>query len=356
MMDKKIKGRAAGFNPANRFEELHIDDTEFAEDVFPGEEHEAKQIKTIYYKDSSKSVISKNESSDLGFNLSVNPYRGCEHGCIYCYARPTHEYLGFSSGIDFESKIMIKEDAPRLLEEVFKKKSYNPDVIMLSGNTDPYQPLERRLKITRKLLEVCLHYKNPVSVITKNSLIRRDADLLKELSLLNLVSVMISVTSLNPELTRVMEPRTSTPERRLETIEILTQAGIPVGVNLAPVIPGLNDEEIPAIIKESASRGAEYASYILLRLPYAVKDLFLDWLGKEFPERANKIINKIKSTRNGKLNESGFGVRFTGKGEIAETIRNLFYLSCGKHGLKKTGPHLNLNKFSGSANDQMELF
>ena len=307
-------------------------------------------------KDKSKSVISINDSPDIGFDYSFNPYRGCEHGCIYCYARPTHEFLGFSSGLDFETKIMVKQNAPSLLEKEFQKKSYVPKMIMFSGNTDCYQPLERKLKITREALKVCLRYKNPVSVITKNKLVQRDIDILKDLAKEKLVTVTISVTSLDSKLCRQMEPRTASPIKRLETIELMAKNNIPTGVNVAPIIPGLNDEEIPNILKAASERGALYAGYIMLRLPYQVKDLFIDWVQREFPDRAKKIINKIKEMRNGKLNSSEFGERFSAKGEQAEAIHNLFYLSCEKYGLNKERIAIEAENFINSYNNQLDLF
>ncbi len=357
MNGKVIRGRGAQINPKNRFEKLHIED--FDDDVTDVSITETKEIKmqTNFYKDDSKSVISKNESYDLGFDYSFNPYRGCEHGCIYCYARPTHEFLGFSSGTDFETKIMIKPEADILLEAEFKKKSYVPKVIMFSGNTDCYQPIEKKLELTRKALQVCLKYRNPVAVITKNSLIQRDIDILKELASLGLITVTISITTLNKELAGKMEPRTSIPELRLQTIEKISENGIPVGVNIAPIIPGLTDEEVPNILKEAASRGAEHASYIMLRLPYAVKDLFINWVNKEFPDRSHKIINRIKEIRNGKLNESEFKKRFTGEGEFAETIRNLFKINCKKLGLNKRDYDvLRTDLFRGNTSNQIEMF
>lgn len=354
MFKDNLKGRGASFNPANRFEKLHIEEIE-QEDLYEEDEFQQK-VETHFYKDDSKTVIALNDSYDVGFDYSFNPYRGCEHGCIYCYARPTHEYLGFSAGLDFETKIMVKENAHLLLEKEFQKKSYKPDLIMFSGNTDCYQPVERKLKITRKALEICLKYRNPVAVITKNSLIQRDIDILSELNELKLVSVSISITSLNKDLIRKMEPRTSIPQRRLETVELLAKKNIPVGVNLAPIIPGLNDEEIPEILKVSSERGAKFAGLIMLRLPHSVKDLFVDWLSREFPERANKVINKIKEMRGGKLNSSEWGKRFTGEGETAETIRNLFKISCKKYGLNKREFKVNRSLFRHEIVKQLELF
>jgi len=356
MLYKKIKGRGAQINPANRFEQLHVDYDETELSELTDAELKEEKAETVFLKDYSKTIISINNSYDIGFEYSINPYRGCEHGCVYCYARPSHEYLGFSSGIDFETKIMVKEDAPKLLEETFKKKSYKPDLIVLSGNTDCYQPVERKLKLTRGILEVCLKHRNPVAIITKNALIRRDIDLLKELAAHNLTSVTISITSLNKDLIRKMEPRTSTPELRLKTIEELANNNIPVGVNVAPIIPGLTDEEIPAILNEAASRGAQHAGHIILRLPYANKDLFIDWLKREFPDRAGKVLNRIKELRGGKLNNSEWGKRFTGEGEIADAINNLFKLSCKKYGLNKKSFNFSNSLFRREISDQFEIF
>lgn len=292
----------------------------------------------------------------MGFDYSFNPYRGCEHGCIYCYARPTHEYLGFSSGIDFETKIMVKENAPALLEQEFRKKSYKPDLLVFSGNTDCYQPIERKLKLTRESLKVCLKYRNPVSVITKNALIQRDIDIIKELAELKLVTVTLSITTLDKNLAHKMEPRTSSPEMRLGTIEKMAKNGIPSGVNIAPIIPGLNDKEIPNILKEAAARGAVHAGKIMLRLPYAVKDLFLEWLEREFPEKANKIINSIKEVRGGKLNSTEWGKRMTGEGERADTIHKLFHISCRKYGLNNQRNELSAKNFIRSTSQQLEIF
>lgn len=355
MSNTRLRGRGAQFNPGNRFERISVEDFKPDEmDYFTEPELERK-IPTQFYRDESRTVIARNDSYDVSFEYSFNPYRGCEHGCIYCYARPSHEFIGFSSGTDFESRIMIKPDAPKLLEAEFNKKSYKPDFIMFSGNTDCYQPVEQRLKITRETLKVCLKYRNPVSIITKNALIQRDLDIIREMAELNLVSVSLSVTTLDRELARRMEPRTSSPERRLETIGILAGNGIPVGVNIAPIIPGLNDEEIPSILKEAAARGASFAGHIMLRLPYSVKDLFLQWIKKEFPDRESKIVNKIREMRDGKLNDSEFGTRFSGKGELAETIHSLFELSRRKYGLNKNKVHLRTDLFR-KVNNQIEMF
>jgi DNA repair photolyase len=360
-MKQKLKGRAALDNPKNRFEKLSVeefifDDWQDYPDLFSEPDSEINNLPTEYFFDSSKTVIAKNDSYDLGFDYSFNPYRGCEHGCIYCYARPTHEYLGFSSGTDFETKIMVKPDAAFLLEAEFKKRSYKPDIIMFSGNTDCYQPIERKLQITREALKVCLKYRNPAAVITKNALVQRDIDILKEMAALGIVVVTISVTTLDKKLAGKMEPRTSTPELRLKTIETLAKNNIPVGVNVAPVIPGLTDSEIPSILKEASLCGAEFASYILLRLPYSVKDLFVGWIEREYPGKALKVINSIKSVRKGKLNSSEFGKRFKGEGELAETIKNLFYLSCRKYNLNLKKIDLKTDLFKVLPGNQLEIF
>jgi len=352
----KIKGRGAGLNPPNRFEELFVD--YYSEDVlqyFDLDQAERK-IPTEFYLDNSKSILAKNDSPDLGFNYSINPYRGCEHGCIYCYARPSHEFLGFSSGLDFETKIMVKMDAPLLLEKTFRDKKWKPQVICFSGNTDCYQPAEKTLGLTRKCLQVFLNYRNPVSIITKNALIQRDIDILIQLSELQLVEVVISITTMRSDLARKMEPRTSPPYRRLETIELLAQSGIPTGVNVAPVIPGLTDVEIPAILKETSSRGAGFAAMTLLRLPLAVKDLFVDWLRRMYPERESKIINRLKAVRQGNLSDSKFWTRLTGTGEVASAIHQLFYANLKKYEFNKMPRNLRTDLFSHDGNSQARLF
>jgi DNA repair photolyase len=356
MTEKKLKGRSASFNPQNRFEKLSVEDFSFDDWTNP-EEAGLKNLSTEYFIDNSKTVIAKNNSYDVGFDYSFNPYRGCEHGCIYCYARPTHEYLGFSSGIDFETKIMVKPHAAKLLEYEFRKKNYKPDIIMFSGNTDCYQPIEKKLGITREALKVCLEYGNPAGIITKNSLVQRDIDILKEMSIKELVTVTISITTLDKDLARKMEPRTSSPEMRLKTLKLLADNNIPAGVNLAPIIPGLNDKEIPEILKVASENGADYAGYIVLRLPYAVKDLFIEWIKREYPLKASKVMSSIKSIRGGKLNSSEWGIRFKGEGELARAIENLFEISCRKYGFNKRNSNLSLAKFKvPSFDNQLKLF
>ena len=345
------RGRGARYNPANRYEPLHIE-----EDPAALEEDELRQVPTQYFTDHTKSILAHNDSPDTGFSFSINPYRGCEHGCIYCYARPTHEYLGFSAGLDFETKILVKENAPTLLAEAFQKKSWQPQVVALSGNTDCYQPLERKLQITRRCLEVFLRHRNPVVIVTKNYLVTRDLDLLRELAGRNLVRVTVSVTTLKPKLVQVMEPRTSRPERRLQAIEELAAAGVPVSVNVAPVIPGLTDEEMPSILKAASERGAKNASYIIVRLPHAVKELFLDWIEREFPDRSQKIVNRLRDLRGERLTDSRFGHRMRGEGEWADMISSLFSVTCRKLGLNEEHVPLSTEYFVRMGHGQGELF
>ena len=349
-------GRGAALNPPNRFESMSAgkapgDLAEYFVDPEPD-----RSVLTKFYVDHTKSILAKNDSSDVGFSYSLNPYRGCEHGCIYCYARPTHEYLGFSSGMDFETKIMVKHDAHLLLDRQLRHKSWTPQVVMLSGDTDCYQPIERKLGITRRCLEVFLRYRNPVTIVTKNALVQRDLDILKELAAFNLVLVTVSITTLDNDLCRTMEPRTSIPAKRLETIGVLANAGIPVGVNACPIIPALNDEEIPSILREAAGRGARFAGYAIVRLPYAVKDLFVEWLKRELPDRALAILNRIRSVRSGGLTCSDFGKRMNGEGQLAETIEQLFQSSCRRHRLNEAKVALSTDRFHSGLAVQGEIF
>lgn len=356
MNGPKISGRSSGFNPQNRFEELSVVPSDEDDRFFPDEDREERRVETRYFVDASRSVLAKNDSPDIPFTYSLNPYRGCEHGCIYCYARPSHEYLGFSAGLDFESKIMVKEDAPQLLREHFLKRSWQPQVVALAGNTDCYQPVERKLQLTRKCLEVFLEFRNPVGMVTKNYLITRDVDILGELAKLNLVSVFVSVTSLKQDLTRKMEPRTSSPAKKLETIETLSKNGIPVGVLVAPVIPGLTDEEIPSILKEASERGAKWASMQMLRLPFAVKELFVEWVRREYPDRENRIVSRLKQVRGGKLSSYEFGERMKGTGETASAIRQLFRASRKKYHMNEDLLDLATDKFRRPSGAQLEMF
>ncbi len=321
-----LRGRGVTPNPSNRFERITVerDPSTLAEDPAP---------QTQFFRDSTRSIVARNTSPDVGFSVSINPYRGCEHGCAYCYARPTHEYLGLSAGLDFESKIFIKQDAPELLRHELSSPRWRPQLLALSGITDPYQPVERTARITRGCLEVLAEFRNPVMVITKNFLVTRDLDLLTELASHRAAKVAISLTTLDPALQRVMEPRTSSPKRRLDAIERLARAGIPVSVFLAPLIPGLNDHEIPSILRAAVERGATEASCVPLRLPYGVKDLFLDWLDRHFPDRKEKIVNRIREMRGGRLNDPRLVSRMKGQGPMAKQVMQLFHVARKKVGL-----------------------
>jgi DNA repair photolyase len=343
------RGRGAVGNPANRFEKLVLvrdEDWDPQQDPAP---------RTHFYRDSSQSVISYNDSPDIPFNTSLNPYRGCEHGCSYCYARPTHEYLGFSAGLDFESKIMVKESAPELLRRELMARKWKPQVISLSGVTDCYQPVERRLQLTRKCLAVLAEFRNPVQIVTKNHLITRDIDILTDLASHHAVAVNLSINSLDADLARRLEPRASTPRHRLAAIEALAKAGIPVGVLVAPIIPALNDHEIPAVLKAAKEAGAGWASMEILRLPLTVAPVFEQWLECEFPSKREKILNRIRAIRDGKLNDPRFGSRMRGEGIFAEQISNMFQVARTKVGLAEDGPELSTTAFRKPEGPQMRL-
>ncbi|MFQ5989902.1 MAG: PA0069 family radical SAM protein [Candidatus Methylomirabilales bacterium] len=344
------RGRGAAENPPNRFETLsYVRDTEETDPEDPAPN-------TQFLKDPSRSLIAYNESPDVGFEASINPYRGCEHGCIYCYARPTHEYLGFSAGLDFETKILVKEDAPELLRLELSSPRWKPQPLAISGVTDPYQPVERRLRLTRQCLEVLAEFRNPVVIITKNYLVTRDLDLLGELARHDAVAVYLSVTTLEASLARTMEPRTSQPARRLAAIEALAHAGVPTGVLVAPVIPGLTDHEMPAIIAAAAKAGARFAGYVLLRLPHAVAPLFEAWLTEHQRLKKNKVLNRIRSMRGGRLNDPRFGSRMKGEGIFAEQIAGLFSVACRKAGMGSRDLHLSTAAFQRPTPSQPPLF
>src|SRR2546429_3531232 len=329
-----IRGRGASWSPANRFERLHVDLTDPDAVDACCETEETPRPRTQYFRDATKSIITRNTSPDVGFETSLNPYRGCEHGCIYCYARPTHEYLGFSAGLDFESKIIVKPNAPELLRAELESPRWQPQTLVLSGVTDPYQPIERKLQITRGCLEVLAHFRNPVAIITKNHLVTRDIDLLRELPTCNAVAVNVSVTSLDQNLQRELEPRTTSPRGRLDAIEQLREANIPVGVMVAPIIPGLTDHEVPKILDACAKAGAQFAGYTIVRLPWAVAPLFEHWLEEHFPDRKEKILGRIRDLRgNGRLNNSQWRTRMTGEGIFAEQIGSLFEVGCRRAGI-----------------------
>jgi DNA repair photolyase len=345
-----LRGRDSSDNPVNRFDG-HYTDYDLDE-----ESGEKPSKKTRLYPDDTKEIISTNNSPDIPFEASINPYRGCEHGCVYCYARPTHEYLGFSAGLDFESRIMVKYDAAKKLRKKLSSPKWEPKVIVMSGVTDCYQPIERKLEITRGCLNVLAEFRNPVGIITKNYLVTRDIDYLKKLAAHDAARVTLSITTLDRDLARVMEPRTSQPGRRLQAIEKLADAGIPVGVNVAPIIPGLTDHECASILEAARNAGATHAGFTILRLPYGVKDLFQDWLEQHFPDRKDKVLNKIRDMRDGKLNDSTFGKRFRGEGNYAKQIGDLFSVHSKRLGFNEQRIPLSIASFKPAEGYQMKLF
>lgn len=345
MQGPRPKGRASHLQPLNRFERVHCErdwsDLEHDEEAIAS----AEMHRTEYLDDESSSIVSENDSPDIPFRYSVNPYRGCAHGCSYCYARPTHEYLGWSAGLDFESKIMVKRKAPELLRQWLARKRYVPESITMSGVTDCYQPAERQFRITRGCLEVALEARQPMSLITKNAAVVRDLDLLQPMAELKLVAVSISLTSLDPELTREMEPRTSTPTARLRAIRALSEAGVPVHVMTAPIIPGLNEDQIPELLQAAKDAGARSAAYTLVRLPTSVAPVFEEWLRRRFPARADKVLERIRSARGGRLNDPRFGNRMSGGGLWGDQVRATFRLFAQRWGLNERHEPLDTTKF-----------
>lgn len=342
--------RGATSNPTNRFEPIHLErdaDWNPEEDALPT---------TKFFHDRTQTILNRNDSPDIGFTYSLNPYRGCEHGCIYCYARPFHEYLGFSASLDFETRIMVKMNAPQLLREELSSPQWQPQCLALSGVTDCYQPVERKLKLTRACLEVLAEFRNPVGIVTKNALVTRDLDLLTELARHNAVAVYLSVTTLDSDLRKVMEPRTTPPAARLTAIRKLREAGVPVGVMVAPVIPGLTDHEIPHLVAAAAEAGAQFAGTVTLRLPFAVAPLFEQWLTTHFPERKDKVLNRLRALRGGKLYDAQFGQRMTGSGIFAEQIEQLFTVACRRAGLAAQPRPLSPAAFRRPGGRQLGLF
>lgn len=326
---ERRRGRGAVSNASGRFEpqaRIVFDDGWRSLDDLPA-------FKTTVTRDAARKIIARNQSPDIGFDRSINPYRGCEHGCIYCYARPTHAYLGLSPGLDFESRLFVKPDTPELLERELAAPGYEPRVIALGSNTDPYQPIERRYQITRRILEVLDRASHPVGIVTKSSLVLRDIDILARMARRNLVKVAVSVTTLDPQLARIMEPRAATPMRRLEALRRLNLAGIPTTAMVAPIVPAINDMEIERILDAATMAGVKEAGYVLLRLPLEVRDLFRQWLAANFPDRADKVFNLIRETRGGKDYDASWGTRMTGKGPYAWLIGRRFELACEKRGL-----------------------
>jgi len=347
------KGRGAQFNPKNKF----LKGEYVQEHPEAIDDWEAEQRDTQYIMDDSKTLVNKVTSPDVGMMYSANPYQGCEHGCIYCYARNSHEYWGYSAGLDFESRIVVKKNAPALLRKFFDNKNWEPAVISLSGNTDCYQPIERKMKITRALLEVCLEYRNPVGILTKNALVLRDFDLIQELNKQNLVRVFSSITSTDEGLRRVLEPRTASYKSRLKVIETFSKAGVPTGIMNAPLIPGLNDMHMPDVLKAASEAGAKWAGYTVVRLNGAIGGIFHDWLYKAFPDRAEKVWNQISACHEGHVNDSRFGNRIVGDGKFAELIRDQFKLYCRKYHLNETQMDWNTTAFRRPGkSSQMQLF
>ncbi|MCD8741412.1 PA0069 family radical SAM protein [Mucilaginibacter roseus] len=347
-----FKGRGAQVNTHNKF----LKSKYVLEHIEGLDEPLLGNTATQLYEETPKKIVSESNSPDLSHMHSINPYQGCEHGCIYCYARNSHEYYGFSAGLDFERKIIVKRNAPELLEQYFNKKNYEPVCIVLSGNTDCYQPIERRLGITRRLLEVFLKYRNPVSFITKNNLILRDMDILAEMAKLNLVHVNVSITSLKEDLRQKLEPRTVTATGRLAVIQKLSQINVPVRVMAAPIIPGLNSNEVPNIIKAAADRGAVSAGFTVVRLNGSIAEIFTDWIQKAFPDRAEKVLNMIRSCHDGQLNDSNFGRRMSGDGKIAESIHQMFRMACNRFMAGREMPPFDYSLFTPRNGKQTSLF
>lgn len=349
------RGRGAVSNASGRYERERrepFDDGWQTHDATP------PKLKTTLIKDSSRSILSTNDSPDIAFNKSVNPYRGCEHGCVYCYARPSHAFWGYSAGLDFESVLFFKPGAAAQLDKTFRKPGYKPEPIMIGANTDPYQPVERRLRITRTLLETCLKFKHPVSVITKSASIMRDVDVLAELAKLGLVKAALSITTLDRKLARAMEPRAATPDRRFEAVEALSESGVPVTVMMAPIIPGLTDHEIEPLLQRCAEAGADNASYVLLRLPLEVRDLFIEWLEAERPAAARKIMKLVRETRGGQDYDATFHKRGVGEGPVAALIAQRFRAALMRYGLDTPRRKLRVDLFERPLEEgrQMSLF
>ncbi len=357
IINAAIKGRGSSSNERSRFEawrrEQIFDDYHVEE---PGLDERPKP-KTVVWMQHARSIIATNQSPDLPFDASINPYQGCEHGCIYCYARPSHAYLGLSPGLDFETKLFVKKNAAELLEAELSNKNYVPKLIVLGANTDPYQPIEREHKITRAILEVLERFNHPVSITTKGGLVTRDIDILQRMAEKNLARVYVSVTSLQNDVARTLEPRASAPARRLATIRRLSDAGIPTGVLIAPVIPAITDIEMEAIVSSAAEAGATRAAFILLRLPREVSELFAEWLQAHYSLRANHVMSLLSQMRGGKVYDAAFGTRMSGTGIFADLLRNRFQLACRKNGLNTERVALRTDLFSRACNEpQMVLF
>lgn len=349
-------GRGARLNPANRFEQIAADaDPDFVEFDEHGVPIERPQPRTQFFEDATETILTPNDSPDVGANFGLNPYRGCEHGCAYCFARPFHDYLGWSSGLDFETKILVKRRAPELLRRELSAKKWRPQPVMVSGVTDCYQPAERRFQLTRACLGVFAEFRNPVGIITKNFLITRDIELLAELARWQCVVATLSVTTLDAALAGKLEPRASRPEHRLRAIRLLADAGVPVNVNVAPIIPGLTDHELPAILEAARDAGARRASYIALRLPHTVKDVFIDWLDAQEPGKKERVLARVREMRGGKLYDARFGVRGHGEGFFADQLHQLFEVTARRLGLNREEFRLSTAHFRPPGGVQLEL-
>ena len=351
------KGRGAQLEAGNRFESRqYYSDPEYREHLYQSNEGAAENEATSYQKIYPKSILNRVNSPDVGHNWSMNPYQGCEHGCAYCYARNSHEYWGYNASTDFEQKILVKENAAALLEQALQKKSWQPEPIVLSGNTDCYQPIERELRITRSLLEVCLEYRQPVGIITKNALIARDEDIIGEMAEKELVHAAFSITTLDEKLRLKLEPRTASAKKKLMVMKRFADLNIPVSVMIAPVIPGLNSHEVFDIARAAAESGALKAGYTMARLNGLISEIFLDWLDHHYPERAEKVASLIKQTHGGRLNDSDFGRRMRGEGAVAEQVKNMVHLARKRFFKGRKVPEYNTRDFVRAPRGQMSLF
>ena len=351
----KARGRGAVSNATGRFESMT---TEAFDDGWTGDDEAPAPLRTTISAEATRTIIARNDSPDIGFDQSINPYRGCEHGCIYCYARPSHAYMGLSPGLDFESRLFFKPEAARLLQRELSKPSYEPKLIHIGANTDPYQPQERRLRITRQVLEVLQRFNHPVSVLSKSALVARDVDILGPMAAMGLARAAVSITTLDRKLARSMEPRAATPERRLWALRQLTAAGVPSIVMFAPVIPGLNDHELEAVLQRAAEAGATGAGYVVLRLPLEIKDLFQEWLESDHPNRASRVMSLVRQMRGGKDYDAQWGMRMKGQGPIAELIAKRFAIAKRRFGLDAERTPLDVTQFRvpPKAGDQLDLF
>jgi DNA repair photolyase len=352
--DRARKGRGAISNRSGRFEaqaRVAVDDGW----ALPEDDDPPPPLATQVIADKSRSVIARNQSPDVPFDRSVNPYRGCEHGCVYCFARPTHAFLGFSAGLDFETKIVVKHEVAALLQAELARPTYKPAPLALGTNTDPYQPLERRLGLTRQVLQVLADCRHPLTIVTKSDLVLRDLDILAPLARQRLARVMISVTTLDRRLARLMEPRAPTPARRLAAMAALNRAGVPCGVMVAPMIPALNDGELDRILAAGAEAGASCGGYVLLRLPLEIRDLFVEWLEAHFPDRRDKVMHQLREMRGGRDYDATFGRRFSGHGVYAETLAKRFQLACKRLGLERNDWQLDCSLFERPAADRRQM-